>query len=66
MHPRSSAFLEWERRLFNYRNNWFIEKEPSWKAGSGFIRETPHQLLFHSITHESHHKGQIVSMIRLL
>ncbi|MCV9886333.1 DinB family protein [Metabacillus halosaccharovorans] len=55
-----------ERRLFHYRNNWFIEKEPFWKAGSGFIRKTPYQLLFHSITYESHHKGQIVTMIWLL
>ncbi len=44
----------------------FIEKEPSWKSGSGVIRKTPHQLLTHSITHESHHKGQIVIMLRLL
>lgn len=51
-----------------FKNNFdeFIEKEPSWKAGSGFIRKTPHQLLFHSITHEFHHKGQIVAMLRLL
>ncbi|MGJ7913740.1 DinB family protein [Neobacillus sp. LXY-1] len=43
-----------------------IEKEPSWKIGSGAIRKTPHQLLTHSITHEFHHKGQIVAMMRLL
>ncbi|MCY9423036.1 DinB family protein, partial [Bacillus paralicheniformis] len=44
----------------------FIEKEPSWKAGSGIVKKTPHQLLIHSITHEFHHKGQIVAMLRLL
>ncbi|NRD80037.1 DinB family protein [Bacillus sp. BRMEA1] len=43
-----------------------IEKESSWKVGSGTIRKTPHQLLIHSITHEFHHKGQIVAMLRLL
>lgn len=43
-----------------------IEKEPSWKLGSGAVRKTPHQLLIHSITHEFHHKGQIVAMLRLL
>ncbi|MDQ0227934.1 DinB family protein [Metabacillus niabensis] len=43
-----------------------IEKEPEWRAGSGKIRKTPHQLLIHSITHEYHHKGQIVAMLRML
>ncbi|MBL5769357.1 DinB family protein [Bacillus sporothermodurans] len=42
-----------------------IEKELSWKVGSGTVRKTPHQLLTHSITHEFHHKGQIVAMLRL-
>ncbi|PMC33903.1 damage-inducible protein DinB [Bacillus sp. UMB0899] len=44
----------------------YIEKEPSWKPGSGLVSKTPHQLLFHSITHEFHHKGQIVTILRLL
>ncbi|OMP68321.1 DinB family protein [Domibacillus epiphyticus] len=43
-----------------------IEKELSWKVGSGFVRQTPYQLLTHSITHEFHHKGQIAGMLRLL
>ncbi|WP_282022797.1 DinB family protein [Priestia flexa] len=43
-----------------------IEKEPSWKANGQVIGKTPHQLLIHSITHEFHHKGQIVAMLRLL
>ncbi|ADF39321.1 DinB family protein [Priestia megaterium] len=43
-----------------------IEKELAWRANSGLIRKTPRQLLVHSITHESHHKGQIVAMLRLL
>lgn len=43
-----------------------LEKELAWKADSGFVRKTPHQLLVHSITHEYHHKGQIVVMLRLL
>lgn len=44
----------------------FIEKEPSWKANGQVIGKTPRQLLIHSITHEFHHKGQIVAMLRLL
>lgn len=43
-----------------------IEKELSWKMNSGLVRKTPQQLLVHSITHEFHHKGQIVAMLRLL
>ncbi|MBU3568785.1 DinB family protein [Priestia aryabhattai] len=46
--------------------NESIEKELAWRVNSGFVRKTPRQLLFHSITHESHHKGQIVVMLRLL
>lgn len=51
---------------FNDNFDDIIEKELSWKIGSGAIRKTPHQLLTHSITHEFHHKGQIVAMLRLL
>lgn len=51
---------------FNDNFDDIIEKELSWKIGSGTIRKTPHQLLTHSITHEFHHKGQIVAMLRLL
>ena len=43
-----------------------IEKELPWREGSGVVCKTPHQLLMHSITHEFHHKGQIVTMLRLL
>ncbi|ASN05389.1 DinB family protein [Virgibacillus necropolis] len=53
-----------EKFTDNFDDN--IEKEPSWKLGSGAIRKTPHQLLTHSVTHEFHHKGQIVAMLRLL
>ncbi|MFC4403868.1 DinB family protein [Gracilibacillus xinjiangensis] len=48
------------------RFDQMIEKEPSWKKGSGTLRKTPHQLLIHSVTHEYHHKGQIAVMLRLL
>lgn len=60
---------EYVERVFEQFTNQFdtfIEKEPAWRVGSGFIRKTPHQLLIHSIIHESHHKGQIVTMLRLL
>ncbi len=44
----------------------YIEKSPEWKQGNEMIMKTVHQLLFHSVTHEYHHKGQIVTMIRML
>ncbi|SIQ72385.1 DinB family protein [Priestia flexa] len=31
-----------------------------------WVKKTPRQLLIHSITHEFHHEGQIVIMLRLL
>lgn len=51
---------------FNGKIDGTIEKELSWKTNSGLVRKTPQQLLIHSITHEYHHKGQIVAMLRLL
>ena len=46
--------------------NKVIEKVPVWKISNKIVKKTPHQLLVHSITHEFHHKGQIVAMLRLL
>lgn len=56
-------------RVFEQFTNKFdevIDKELSWRTGSGLVKKTPRQLLFHTITHESHHKGQIVTMLRIL
>ena len=63
---QADVYVESAFEQFKNKFDEFIEKEPSWKAGSGFVRKTPHQLLIHSITHESHHKGQIVARLRLL
>ena len=43
-----------------------IHKTAIWKQDNQFIEKTIRQLLFHSITHEYHHKGQIVTMLRML
>lgn len=51
---------------FTDKFNDIIENELSWKIDNKTVRKTPHQLLLHSITHEFHHKGQIVAMLRLL
>ena len=63
---QANIYVDTVIEQFADRNNELIEKEPSWKVGSGVIRKSPHQLLCHSITHEFHHKGQIVAMLRLL
>ena len=63
---QADVYVENVIEQFKNKFDVIIEKEPSWKVDNGFIRKTPHQLLFHSISHESHHKGQIVAMLRLL
>lgn len=63
---QADVYVESVFEQFTNKFDEFIEKELSWKSGSGIVRKTPRQLLIHSITHESHHKGQIVAMLRLL
>lgn len=43
-----------------------MEKELPWRKDSGIVRKSPRQLLMHAVTHEFHHKGQIVAMLRML
>jgi uncharacterized damage-inducible protein DinB len=41
-----------------------IQREIPWREGGDTLSITPGKLLMHTITHEFHHKGQIVAMIR--
>lgn len=43
-----------------------IQKPIPWRATTEVISMTPRKLMMHTITHEYHHKGQIVSMARLM
>ncbi len=43
-----------------------MEKELPWRTDSGIVRKSPRQLLMHAVTHEFHHKGQVVAMLRQL
>lgn len=54
--------------LFSQGVNWDepVEKVLPWRAGSGIVRKSPRQLLMHATTHEFHHKGQVVAMLRQL
>lgn len=54
--------------LFSQGVNWDepIEQELPWRTDSGIVRKSPRQLLMHAVTHEFHHKGQIVAMLRQL
>ncbi|MED4000311.1 DinB family protein [Priestia aryabhattai] len=63
---QADRYVEKVLEQFTDKFDESIEKELAWRANSGFVRKTPRQLLTHSITHESHHKGQIVVMLRLL
>lgn len=47
----------------NYLNER-IERKIPWREASETISLTPGKLLMHTITHEFHHKGQIVAMLR--
>ncbi|MFD1357862.1 DinB family protein [Fictibacillus halophilus] len=41
-----------------------IHRPIPWRNGSDPITLTPEKLLMHTITHEYHHKGQIMAMIK--
>lgn len=41
-----------------------IQREIPWRDGGEIVSLTPGKLLMHTITHEFHHKGQIVAMAR--
>ncbi|MBP0726853.1 DinB family protein [Bacillus sp. RG28] len=41
-----------------------IERNIPWRAAPEMMSITPGKLLTHTITHEFHHKGQIVAMLR--
>jgi uncharacterized damage-inducible protein DinB len=41
-----------------------IQRAIPWRDGSEEISMTPGKLLMHTVTHEFHHKGQIVAMAR--
>lgn len=63
---QADVYVDAVFKQFSHKFDDVIERELSWKPGSGIVKKTPHQLLLHSITHEFHHKGQIVAMLRLL
>lgn len=63
---QADEYVDTVFHTFNGRFDELIEKELSWKTDSGVVKKTPHQLFIHSITHEYHHKGQIVAMLRIL
>ncbi|MCH5585423.1 DinB family protein [Shimazuella sp. AN120528] len=44
--------------------NIIIEREALWRNNDEIITTTPNKLFIHAITHEFHHKGQIVTMAR--
>jgi uncharacterized damage-inducible protein DinB len=64
-------FLLSDKYVDNYFNtlspeerNTIIEREAPWRNNDEIITTTPDKLFFHTITHEFHHKGQIVTMAR--
>lgn len=47
-----------------YEVDVLIEREIPWREAPELLTITPRKLLMHTITHEFHHKGQIVAMLR--
>lgn len=41
-----------------------IERRIPWRENEEIISMTPRKLIMHTVTHEFHHKGQIVSILR--
>jgi uncharacterized damage-inducible protein DinB len=41
-----------------------IQRQIPWREGGAPISMTPSKLLMHTITHEFHHKGQVMAMAR--
>lgn len=52
------------RTLSSENRETIIEREAPWRNNGEAITTTPDKLLLHTITHEFHHKGQIVTMAR--
>ncbi|WP_423800015.1 DinB family protein [Neobacillus sp. SAB-20_R2A] len=50
--------------LHGHDLNVLIEREIPWREAPELLSITPRKLLMHTITHEFHHKGQIVAMLR--
>jgi uncharacterized damage-inducible protein DinB len=50
--------------LSHEQRNTLIEKEIPWRNTEEILSITPNKLLLHVVTHEFHHKGQIVAMAR--
>ncbi|MBQ4869458.1 DinB family protein [Priestia megaterium] len=63
---QADAYVDAVFEQFSDNFDDIIERELVWRPEVGSIRKTPRQLLMHTITHEFHHKGQIVAMLRLL
>ncbi|MCM3773786.1 DinB family protein [Priestia aryabhattai] len=63
---QADAYVDAVFEQFSDNFDDIIERELVWRPEVNRIRKTPRQLLMHTITHEFHHKGQIVAMLRLL
>lgn len=51
-------------KLHGNQLNELIRRKIPWREAPETVTFTPSKLLMHTITHEFHHKGQIVAMVR--
>jgi len=57
-------YVEEALNVYAQRMHEPIERPIPWRENVEIISMTPAKLLMHTITHEYHHKGQIVAMAR--
>ena len=58
------SFVSEVFKLHENQLNEAIERNIPWREAPEMLSITPGKLLMHTITHEFHHKGQIVAMLR--
>ncbi|MDY7224182.1 DinB family protein [Halalkalibacterium halodurans] len=63
---QADVYVEEVFRLLGDQLDQPIERTIPWREGGDPISMTPRKLLTHTMTHEFHHKGQIVVMLRQL
>ncbi|MBS4172963.1 DinB family protein [Bacillus sp. FJAT-49736] len=60
------AYVKEVFQAFSQQMDKPIERAIPWREGGEVISMTPMKLIMHTITHEFHHKGQIMSMARMM
>lgn len=63
---QADAYVDQILNFSHHDLSEIVLKQVPWKQDDTCHENSAYQLFVHSVTHEFHHKGQIVSMLRLL